>query len=394
MVSGAVVIYKRKSAMKRILIKSSFQKALDRPLFAANYLKGKLKAKLGYRWGMGYALPPGRFFFALTARCNLTCKMCPQVNHPSLRQERDKKGEADIKELQKIIDDISPFRPIMMVSGGELFLHPSWFDFLSYIKAKRLYCSIGTNGTFLERDASELVNIGIDEISVSLDGPESIHDEIRGFPGTYAATTRGIQRLMEKRKGNRKPRINIIFTISSLNFQVLPEIVEQMEALKIDTLRISHLNFLSQKDFENHMHLFKRLFGIELDTSWEGFVSDLHHVDATPLAETIETLRRRRNGNLRITFFPDFRKEEIIQYYSHGSFSSESFRNACLAPWDLAIVGPGGELILCPNYIIGNLCEQRFQEIWNNEKARFFRKTLSKMQSFPVCSRGCCFFYV
>lgn len=381
--------------MKRILAKSSFQKALDRPLFAATYLKGKLKAELGYRLGMRYALPPGRFFFALTARCNLRCKMCPQDNHPSFRQEIVQKGEADIKELQKMIDDISPFRPIIMVSGGELFLHPSWFDFLSYVKAKGLYCSIGTNGTFLERDASELVNIGVDEISVSVDGPELIHDEIRGFPGTYAAIIRGIQHLMEeKKKRNRKPRINIIFTISSLNFQYLPEMVEQMEALKIDTLRISHLNFLSQKDFENHMRLFKGLFGIEHDTSWEGFVSDLHHIDARPLAETIETLRRRRNGNLRITFFPDFQKEEIIQYYSHGPFHSKSFRNACLAPWDMAIVGPGGELILCPNYIIGNLCEQPFREVWNNERARLFRKILLRMKSFPVCSRGCCFFYV
>ena len=381
--------------MKRILVKSSFQKALDRPLFAAIYLKGKIRANLGYKLGRGYALSPGRVFFALTGRCNLKCQMCPQSNHPRFRQEIVRKGEADTKELQKMIDNISPFRPIIMVSGGELFLHPSWFDFLSYIKAKGLYCSIGTNGTFLERDASELVKMGVDEVSVSIDGPESIHDEIRGLPGTYTGIIRGIQHLMEeKKKGIGKPRITIIFTISSLNFQYLHEMVEKMEALKIDTLRISHLNFLNQKDFENHIHLFKGLFGIEQDTSWEGFVSDLHHIDANLLAETIETLRSRKNGNLRITFFPDFQKEEIVRYYSHGPFHSESFKNVCLAPWDMAIVGPGGELILCPNYVIGNLCEQGFREIWNNEKATFFRKILLKMKSFPVCSRGCCFFYV
>lgn len=382
--------------MKRLFVKSSFQKALGRPFFAANYLKGKIRANLGYKLGRGYALSPGRVFFALTARCNLICRMCPQGNHPSLRQEMSRKGEADIKELRKIIDDISSFHPIIMVSGGELFLHPSWFDFLSYIKAKGLYCSIGTNGTFLARDASQLVSIGLDEVSVSIDGPEPIDDEIRGLPGTYAAAIRGIQRIMEekKRRGIRKPWINVIFTISSLNFQHLQRMVELMEAFKIDTLRINHLNFLSQKDFDDHMGLFQKLFGVDHDTSWEGFVSDLHQIDASHLAETIETLRNRRDGNLRITFFPDFKKEEIIQYYSDGSFCSKSFKNACLVPWDIGIVGPVGELILCPNYIIGNLREQRFREIWNNEKARFFRKTLLKMKSFPVCSRGCCFFYV
>lgn len=381
--------------MKKIFEKTNFQKALDQPLFAIRYLRGKIRANFGYRFGNGYSFPPGRVFIALTGRCNLKCQMCPQDRHPSFRQEIVEERDSNTEELRTIIDDIYSFSPMILVSGGELFLHPSWYDFLSHIKKKELFCSIGTNGMFLERHASKLVDIGIDELSVSIDGPERVHDEIRGLPGTYAKATRGIERVMEEKRGMGviKPLINVIFTITSRNYQYITTVVELMASLKINTLRIGHLNFLRQKDFDDHMNISRKLFGINHDTSWEGYVSEVHDIDASHLANTIEYIRSKRDANMRITLFPDFNKEEIIQYYSEGSFRSRSFKNACLVPWDTAIIGPKGEVILCPNYIIGNLREKSFREIWNNEKARFFRKVILKKKQLPVCSRGCCFFY-
>jgi len=380
--------------MKKLLRQSNFRKALARPLFAARYLKGKLKAGLSYRFGNGYSLPPGRVFFALTGRCNLNCRMCPQKNHPSFRDDMVKQGEAGKDDLLKAVDDIASFRPLVFVSGGELFLHPAWFDFLSHIKKRRLFCSIGTNGTMLERHASDLVNIGIDEISVSLDGPEPVHDAIRGVPGSYARAVRGMMRIVEEkdRLGVQGPVLNILFTITAQNYERLPEMVEIGESVGIDVLRVGHLNFLSPEDFARQTGISSNLFSIDHDTSWEGYVTNAHGIDPHRLNIVLDRLKGSA-GPVKVVFFPDFTGEEVIRYYSQGPFRSSSFRNACLVPWDVAVVGPSGEVILCPNYIVGNLRERRFGEIWNNGRARLFRKAIFRMKQMPVCSRGCCFFY-
>lgn len=322
--------------------------------------------------------------------------MCPRGSHSRFRDEMVKETELNIEELRRIIDDISTFRPRILVTGGELFLHSSSFDFLSYIKRVGLFCGIVTNGTFLERDASKLVSIGLDEIAVSLDGPEAIHDGVRGVSGTYAQAVRGIQRIVEEKKriGAKKPLVNINFTISTLNYRYIVPMVELMDSLNINMLQITHLQFLTQTDFEQQMALSKNLFGIERNTSWEGLVSDLYQLDAEYLADTIAQIRNRKVEQGRITFSPDFNKRDIIQYYSNMPFHSQSLKNACSSPWDFAILGPNGEVILCPDYIIGNLREQNFKEIWNNPKARFFRKIILKRKRLPACSRGCCFFYL
>jgi radical SAM protein with 4Fe4S-binding SPASM domain len=381
--------------MKKLLKMSNIGKAFLRPVFAAYYLKGKIKAHIGYRFGRGYSLFPGKVFLAITGRCNLRCSMCPQYNHPSFQNDIVKEGEVNFKELRRIIDDISSFRPIILVSGGELFLHPSWRDFLSYVKSRGLFCSIGSNGTLVSKHASQLVDIGLNELSVSIDGPEHVHDKIRGVPGAFAKSVEGIKRVVKERDrvGAKKPFINVIFTITPENYKYIHDMIALLDPLKINTFRIGHLNFLRQKDYEDHMNMSEKLFGIDQDTSWAGFISESHNIDARYLADTIDDLRAAKSRNLKITFFPNFSRNEIIQYYSDQDFHSTSFKNACFVPWDLALIGPKGEVIMCPNYIIGNLREKSFKEIWNNENARHFRKVILKKKELPACSRGCCFFY-
>lgn len=381
--------------MKKLWRKDNIKKALARPAYAGQYLRAKLRAKLSYRLGGGYSLAPGRVFFALTGRCNLRCQMCPQEKHPTCREQMRRETELSGDRLRTIIDEMTSFRPLVCVSGGELFLHAAWHDFLSHIKQKGLFCSIGTNGTFLERDATKLVATQVDELSVSIDGLADTHDEIRGIPGTHSKIVNGIRRVMaeKERLGTNKPEITVLFTITPANYTEIEAMVESMAALEVKSMRIGHLNFLGAKDFDKQMRVSKKLFGIERDTSWAGFVGARPNIDARQLIETIEKVRKAKRNGMKICFSPDFRSEEILAYYGEGDFRSTSFKNACQFPWEHAMVGPTGEVILCPNYIIGNLQEESFSEIWNNERARFFRKQIAKTKVLPVCSRGCCFFY-
>jgi MoaA/NifB/PqqE/SkfB family radical SAM enzyme len=381
--------------LKKILSISSLQKGLERPAMALAYAKGKLKAGTGYRFGLGYSLPPGRVFFVLTGRCNLMCEMCPQQKHPGFREEIMQTPEMKPERLRDIVDQIKGFRPLVFVSGGELFLHSGWLDFLACLKNAGLFCSIGTNGTFLKEYASELLQLGIDEVSVSIDGLEATHDAIRRVDGTWARAVGGIQKLLSLRSGagGSIPRVTVIFTITGRNCMEIEEMAAAMTELGVDNFRIGHLNFLRPDDFVTHMNITRKLFGVDKDTSWEGYAGPAPNIDAGAVAGTLQRLKSNRNGRMRVSVFPDFTAAEMIEYYSNKPFRAGSFKTGCLVPWEYAVIGPGGELILCPNYVVGNLCNESFVKLWNSPRARSFRRLIARKKELPACSRGCCFYY-
>lgn len=68
----------------------------------------------------------------------------------------------------------------------------------------------------------------------------------------------------------------------------------------------------------------------------------------------------------------------------------------CKVPFKEAVVDPFGEVFLCcppniNNYSVGNILEQPFDEIWNGEKARNFRKTIID-NSYKFCNVESCSF--
>ena len=64
----------------------------------------------------------------------------------------------------------------------------------------------------------------------------------------------------------------------------------------------------------------------------------------------------------------------------------------CATPWTTAFIDPQGNVSNCIAYKIGNISENDFWEIWNNEKAQYFRKNLSECGNFGICAK-CCNFY-
>jgi radical SAM protein with 4Fe4S-binding SPASM domain len=84
---------------------------------------------------------------------------------------------------------------------------------------------------------------------------------------------------------------------------------------------------------------------------------------------------------------PDLKINEIEKYYLN--INSYVHSNTCTEPWVTARINNRGHLYPCMDYYYGDLKKETFKSLWNNEKARIFRKTLKKVKLFPGCVRCC-----
>jgi len=112
--------------------------------------------------------------------CNYHCIMCDirmkesPVIYPREAQERD-------------IDALSNMGVIYYsISGGEPTLVKDLPERLAYASKKLPYVHLVTNGSTMTADlAKRLGATGIQEISISLDGLESFHNQMRGVPNAF-----------------------------------------------------------------------------------------------------------------------------------------------------------------------------------------------------------------
>jgi radical SAM protein with 4Fe4S-binding SPASM domain len=103
---------------------------------------------------------------------------------------------------------------------------------------------------------------------------------------------------------------------------------------------------------------------------------------------------KSKETDLDLSVYPNLTDDEIVKYYTTFDFLPDSYRRRCLSPWMVAYVFPDGSVRPCQslNFIIGNIKEAGFKEIWNGKEALKFRNVLKKEGYFPVCPR-CTEFY-
>ena len=176
----------------------------------------------------------------LTERCNLRCRHC--------YQEGAKVEELSKETIFGIIDEIAQmlqawranydleFQPSFNVTGGEPFLRPDFFDILERMAAIGFEIYVLSNGTVITKDrARRLADLPVHGVQVSLEGPEEIHDFIRG-PGSFAASLRGIRTLIDA-----GVKVSLNATLSKLNAGHFRDLVDLAASLGVPRLGFSRL---------------------------------------------------------------------------------------------------------------------------------------------------------
>ena len=117
--------------------------------------------------------------------CNLTCSFCDLWDNPQ---------NMEVDKLWPVLDDASKIgTKVLVITGGEPFLHPDLPQVVSEARRRSLAVNITTNGLLLKRHWSWLKESGVSSLSFSLDGIGMVHDELRGQEGAYERTLKAIR---------------------------------------------------------------------------------------------------------------------------------------------------------------------------------------------------------
>jgi MoaA/NifB/PqqE/SkfB family radical SAM enzyme len=343
-----------------------------------------------YYFSKGFAPAPEALTFFLTHRCNLRCKMCGQWGEngaTKLLSGEEINRELDIKDYKDLIDGLSGFKPAITLFGGEPLLYKNAPELIAYVNAKGIHCLMITNGSLVFETASKLVESGLDELNVSIDGNREMHDTIRGIPGIFDKIVDGLKKLaqIKKERGTKKPFINIQCTITKYNYKNLEEMLKVAAETGASSLTFHNLIFTPCELLEK-----QKTIDFELKASsdaWQGF-NFAPEIDPEVLFKKINSILKNKYP-FDIDFFPNFSRQGLIEYYRNPQYAPREYPARCMSPWLTAYIFPDGEVRPCLNstFSFGNIRQTTFLEAWNSLEARKFRTFLRKNKVFPLCVR-------
>jgi MoaA/NifB/PqqE/SkfB family radical SAM enzyme len=176
----------------------------------------------------------------LTERCNLRCSHCYQDGS---RPEELSTGEirSGLDEVGELFSSWSTEHglrlvPSFNITGGEPLLRNDLFELLGILGDRGWATFVLTNGTLIgAAEARRFAGLGIAGVQISIEGPEAVHDSLRGR-GTFQASLAGIRALLDA-----GVQVTINTTLSEINAHGFFELAESAARLGVQRLGFSRL---------------------------------------------------------------------------------------------------------------------------------------------------------
>lgn len=355
-----------------------------------NYLKEINKRVLPNK----YIFPPTWIVLGVNNVCNLHCKMCDiGTKNMDSNFAQNLVGthplNMPLELIKKIIDDTAEHYPNSKLAYAftEPLVYPHLIESLYYANSKNLHTTITTNALTLKNKAEKINDAGVNEIFISLDGPQDIHNEIRGHKKSFQKAVEGIELLNQNK--SKKPKISVICAITEWNIGHLKELIESLKHLEIDEIAFMHTQFITKKSISLHNQTPWSVLYPAHDSNMD--MIDLTNIDTAALLEEINDIKKS-DYPFKIYFSPEITtKERLDLYYLEaekiiGSHCGAVFSSIMLKSDGSAIPAHGR----CYNIELGNIYNESLKDIWDSGVLSNLRKDLKKAGGlFPACSRCC-----
>jgi MoaA/NifB/PqqE/SkfB family radical SAM enzyme len=305
--------------------------------------------------------------------CNCRCVMCDIWMGNANRQQL---GREDIESL------LDSFRQLgtrwVVMSGGEALMNPNLFQLCHLLKDNGIRrISILSTGLLLKKYAAEVV-AGVDEVIVSLDGSEPVHDAIRRVPRAY-------QRLEEGVRAVKRLQPNFLITgrcvIQRLNFADWPNIVDAAREMGLDQISFLAADVSTEAFNRPELWDVQRTVEVNLEP------------DQLPVMKSVlESLVIDHAADFENSFIAESPAKlgRIYDYYSalHGEARFPTVQ--CNAPWVSAVIEADGTVRPCFFHRpMGNIRDLPLLDLVNRPEEIAFRQNLD-LDRNEICRKCVC----
>lgn len=306
------------------------------------------------------------------SRCNCRCVMCDIWR-------ANKNGQEISREtLERHVNTFKRLNVQWVVlSGGEALMHSNLWSLCEVLKTLGAKITLLSTGLLLKRHAADVVR-WCDEVTVSLDGSQQVHDNIRRVPRAFEKLAEGVGSLKEL---NPAFPVNARCVIQRQNYFDLPNIIGAAHSIELDSISFLSVD-ISSTAFNrpepwgddrvddvalspNETAEFQTLVERTIETHASDFASGF-------VAENPDKLRR------------------LPRYFAAINGDGDYPTTVCNAPWVSTVIETDGTVRPCFfHHSLGNIHEQPLEEIINSPNAIAFRQSLDVNEN-PICRKCVC----
>ncbi len=292
-------------------------------------------------------------------------------------QRKDGK-ELDLADLEGHRESIEALGvKHVVLTGGEPLLHRNFESLCNTLKECGVQITLLTTGLLLEKRA-EVVAQFVDEVIVSLDGPEEIHDQVRRVKGAFRLIRDGITAV--RRHAPTLP-MRGRSTVQKANHHLLRKTVAGAKQLGLNSISFLPADVTSQAFNRELVWPGERQNQISLTSSE---IRDLEDEMTQMIAENADDIRSNyiieSPGKLL----------RIVRRFREQLGEVAPLAPRCNAPWVSAVIEVDGSVKPCffhPG--IGNTRKQTLAQVLNGEESLQFRESLNVSEN-PICQRCVC----
>lgn len=303
----------------------------------------------------------------VTTVCDKKCIICEHTHW-----ERDSQEIRHLKfdEFKYITSQLPNVRWVNLTGEGSAFLNKDYFKMLRYLRETydtSLYLVDHLSDLSVD-DLDELIDL-VDGIYVSIDGAtKETYEKIR-VGCSFDKVINNLKYIINKKRELKqyKPDLNIRYVLIKDNIKEVPMFIDLINSIA------------TRKDIDVGMINFTGLLYFDEIKEW--------YADKFP-EEVVEEVRKRVNNGVF------FRFEHCIDELNpppHKCFY-----------WMEPYIMMGGYVMPCCSVMMsnkrpflrenafGNVFERDFKEMWNSDRYRTFRKTITNPKApVPILCAGC-----
>lgn len=336
--------------------------------------------------------PPKWIVLGVNNICNLHCKMCDvgTENYETTFAQNlvgTHPVNMPLALIKRIIDQTALFFPKTKLGYAftEPLIYPHLIESLAYAQEKGIYTTVTSNALTLKQKARALVEAGLNELFVSLDGIAEVHNKIRGNKKSFEKAIEGIEELASYADC---PKITLIYAITQWNTDCMLQFLEEVKSYKISEVAFMHTQFTNGEIAAIHNSKYGNLYPSTISNIQQLDFSELNLIK---LADTLRSIKQN-SYPFSIYFSPELiTANELEMYYFHpekilGNHCNDVFSNLMVKS-DGSVIPSHGR---CYNLTVGNIYEDTLKNIWNSPTFNKFRADIMQAGGyFDACSRCC-----